>query len=426
MPELKMNQDELIDIASNKKINQPIYFSAASQLDNLLHSTPLDSTLLGAACRHVRLHSYPVRLGAACRHLRLHSYPVRLGAVGLSYCAVVGEAVVVPLPKEVPVVVDDVVGREVLVEVVFVAENNSSETPKAPNSTKFPPVLKYGTGALATMGACIFSNPLEVIKTRMQLQGEMQSRGTYVTQYRNVFHAGYVIVKNEGIRGIQKGLVLGLCYQAVMNGSRLGGYDLLREKYTEYTGKQSSMPVNIITGAVSGAFASFLGSPFYLVKTQQQAQCAQTAVVGYQESGVPGLWRGVTGSIPRLVVGSSVQLSTYSKCRQLFEDHSPLKQGVLLHFSASMLAGMFVAVAMNPFDVITTRMYNQPVDPKTKKGLFYRNVFDCFSKTVRAEGIRGMYKGLMALYLRLGPHTVLTFVFWEQLRKPFEDVQLKL
>ena len=30
------------------------------------------------------------------------------------------------------------------------------------------------TGGLAASGACLFSNPLEVVKTRMQLQGELQ------------------------------------------------------------------------------------------------------------------------------------------------------------------------------------------------------------------------------------------------------------
>jgi hypothetical protein len=30
--------------------------------------------------------------------------------------------------------------------------------------------------------------------------------------------------------------------------------------------------------------------------------------------------------------------------------------------------------------------------------------------------VRSFYKGVVAHYLRLGPHTVLTFVFWERLK----------
>jgi len=36
--------------------------------------------------------------------------------------------------------------------------------------------LECSTGGLAACCACIFSNPLEVVKTRMQLQGELQVR----------------------------------------------------------------------------------------------------------------------------------------------------------------------------------------------------------------------------------------------------------
>lgn len=33
------------------------------------------------------------------------------------------------------------------------------------------------------------------------------------------------------------------------------------------------------------------------------------------------------------------------------------------------------------------------------------------------EGLLGLYKGIGAVYLRLGPHTVLSLFFWDELRK---------
>jgi solute carrier family 25 protein 34/35 len=79
---------------------------------------------------------------------------------------------------------------------------------------------------------------------------------------------------------------------------------------------------------------------------------------------------------------------------------------------------------MNPFDVFSTRLSNQPVNPVTKKGLLYDNLYDCAKKTYRNEGIRGMYKGFWAHYLRLGPHTILTLVFWEQCKMMTKNLGL--
>lgn len=50
------------------------------------------------------------------------------------------------------------------------------------------------------------------------------------------------------------------------------------------------------------------------------------------------------------------------------------------------------------------------------KGVLYKNIFDCFVKTVKAEGLKGLYKGFVPNYWRLAPHTVLNLTFWEQLK----------
>jgi solute carrier family 25 protein 34/35 len=102
-----------------------------------------------------------------------------------------------------------------------------------------------------------------------------------------------------------------------------------------------------------------------------------------------------------------------------------VKDGVLTHLSASLVAGLVVTTAMNPFDVVSTRLFSQQV-VKGSGGALYKSgvggIFDCMSKIYRAEGLGGFYKGWSAHYLRLGPHTVLTFVFWEQIKTVYDKV----
>lgn len=120
-------------------------------------------------------------------------------------------------------------------------------------------------GGVAACCAGVFTNPLEVVKTRFQLQGELQSRGIYTVHYKNVFHAFYVIAKEDGIFALQKGLVPALWYQLFMNGVRLGTFDLIQKKGLIHVDDDVSVVRSIAAGATSGSIGALIGSPFYMV-----------------------------------------------------------------------------------------------------------------------------------------------------------------
>lgn len=82
--------------------------------------------------------------------------------------------------------------------------------------------MDFIIGGTAAMCAGFFTNPLEVIKTRIQLQGELQKKGEHFIHYKNIIHASYQIVKHDGLLALQKGLFPATLVQLIMNGSRLG------------------------------------------------------------------------------------------------------------------------------------------------------------------------------------------------------------
>ncbi|KAM9333093.1 solute carrier family 25 member 35 [Pholidichthys leucotaenia] len=288
----------------------------------------------------------------------------------------------------------------------------------------------------AACGACLFTNPLEVVKTRMQLQGELKSRGSYQVHYRNVFHAFYIIGKVDGLAGLQKGLVPGLCYQFFMNGIRLGSYAIIESAGFIHTRGRVSTVKTILAGAMAGVVGAVMGSPVYLVKTHLQSQSTASIAVGHQYKhqgmvhalmaiykghGILGLWRGASAAVPRVSVGSAAQLSTFSSSKELVIDLQVFPENSwLVSLSAGMISSVVVVLAMTPFDVISTRLYNQPVD-QFGKGQLYRGFTDCFSQTLKKEGLTGLYKGLGASYFRLGPHTILSLFFWDELRKLYRQ-----
>lgn len=92
-----------------------------------------------------------------------------------------------------------------------------------------------------------------------------------------------------------------------------------------------------------------------------------------------------------------------------------MQEGFQVHLISSCVCGLITTTAMNPFDVVSTRLYSQKVTNGV--GVLYSGVFECVQKTFKSEGLHGFMKGWTAHYLRLGPHTVATFVFWEQLKR---------
>lgn len=291
-------------------------------------------------------------------------------------------------------------------------------------------------GGIAAVGAGVFTNPLEVIKTRMQLQGELASKGQYTVHYKNILSATYVIVKHDGIRSLQAGLAPALWFQFVMNGTRLGTYQILFENgYTKDNEGNSVFYKSVLVGGVCGILGAWAGSPLYLVKTHLQAQAAQEIAFGHQHNhggtwkafkhiyttqGIKGLFRGGASSMPRAFSGSTSQLTSFAYSKEWLMKYSAFHDSpVLTAFVASITSGVVIGLCMTPFDLIALRLYNQGVDANGK-GLLYNGYTDCVVKIWRSEGFFGFYKGLGASYIRLAPHTVLSLVFWDKLKDIFK------
>ncbi|XP_031849294.1 solute carrier family 25 member 35 [Nomia melanderi] len=294
-----------------------------------------------------------------------------------------------------------------------------------------PPGIEFAIGALAATGAGFFTNPIDVVKVRLQLQGELAARNSYKKIYKNTLHAAYLIGKHEGVLALQAGIVPALYFQVVLNGIRLGVYNTAKnhELITNQKGDTAIFSTVIVTG-LSGCMGAVLGSPFYMIKTQLQSQSAQSIAVGHQhnhmgtwctikslwkEGGIAALYRGWYAGVPRLFVGSATQLTTFGLAADWLRSLDILTdQPILLTFVASAIGGSCVALTIQPFDVLATRLYNQRTEVGGK-GALYGGLVDAFLKIFRTEGVTGLYKGLVPTWMRIAPHTVLCLVFYEKL-----------
>jgi len=283
-----------------------------------------------------------------------------------------------------------------------------------PNSTRFL------LGGLSGVGAVCFTQPLDLVKNRMQMSGE----GGAAKQYKNTFHTAYMVVREEGLLAIYNGLSAGALRQATYTTTRLGIYTLLFDKFAK-DGKNPSFAVKAGLGVIAGAVAACVGNPaeVALVRMCLDGKLPPAARRNYSNAiqaiykigaseGVTTLWRGCTPTVLRAMVVNAAQLATYSQSKQMLIESGWFKDNILCHFAGSMISGFVTTAVSMPVDIAKTRIQNmQVIDGKPE----YRNAFDVWSRVINKEGIFALWKGFTPSYLRIGPHTVLMFIFLEKL-----------
>uniref|UniRef100_A0A8C6SNU7 Mitochondrial 2-oxoglutarate/malate carrier protein n=1 Tax=Neogobius melanostomus TaxID=47308 RepID=A0A8C6SNU7_9GOBI len=266
---------------------------------------------------------------------------------------------------------------------------------------------------ICRMGATVFVQPLDLVKNRMQLAGQ----GTKAREYKTSFHCLVSILKNEGVSGVYTGLSAGLFRQATYTTTRLDG-------------RPPNFLMKAGIGMTAGAVGAFVGTPAEVALIRMTAPLAERR--GYsnvfnalaritREEGVTTLWRGCVPTMARALVVNAAQLASYSQSKQALLDSGYFGDDILCHFCASMISGLVTTAASMPVDIVKTRIQNMKmIDGKPE----YKNGLDVLMRVVGKEGFFSLWKGFTPYYARLGPHTVLTFIFLEQMNRLYKKHML--
>ncbi|KNC87458.1 hypothetical protein SARC_00440 [Sphaeroforma arctica JP610] len=283
-------------------------------------------------------------------------------------------------------------------------------------------------GAASAVSAICIVHPIDVVKTRLQLQGEMASHSA--KQYTGITSSLINVAKHEGMAGLYKGLGAACMLQITVTGTRFGFYNYTKELLGVNKDSPNQHMQNMGLALGAGICGAVAGNPFYAMKTRFQASAGGSSVaVGHQhqvttltqeikriivQEGPRGYFRGVTAFIPRVVAFSTGQLTSYDFCK-----HHLLQRGwaddVTTHLTSGSAAAAVGITLMQPFDFLAARIMNQPL--VNGKPAYYKGVVDCAVKSVKSEGIFVLFKGASANYARMCPYNLLCFVFFEQYKK---------
>ncbi|GMF02654.1 unnamed protein product [Ambrosiozyma monospora] len=173
----------------------------------------------------------------------------------------------------------------------------------------------------------------------------------------------------------------------------------------------------------AGAVGGLIGNPSDIVNIRmqndktlpkEQQRNYKHAIDGLikitKDEGVSALLKGLGPNLVRGVLMTASQVVSYDLFKSFlvknFEFDPTTKT---THFTSSLFAGLVATTVCSPADVLKTRIMSSSGSKQSAVGILMN--------AVKTEGVGFMFRGWTPAFIRLGPHTILTFIALEQLRK---------
>ncbi|PFH50954.1 hypothetical protein AMATHDRAFT_80541 [Amanita thiersii Skay4041] len=336
------------------------------------------------------------------------------------------------------------------------ALDNGNKGTSLDSSVGLDPTIDFIAGTLSGIAGLIVGYPFDTVKVRFQSPA-------IAGKYKSTLHALVTIIREERFVGLYKGITSPLATAALLNGVVFASYRFFMKLQLENGESVPTLTQIGLAGVGSGIVSTLVTTPTELIKIRQQDQLVRTsprqvALQILRESGIRGLYRGVTATALR-DTGYGAYFAAYEATCRYFSATPPSGQLPItsniknemesLSWPALMVAGGVAGIvgwiATFPFDVVKTRMQGtvqaQPttasytplpttnVNPLTplvnshhsgrgsapEQGHTnpYRTVYSTIINSYRTEGIGVFFRGLAPTLIRAIPVNMVTFVVFE-------------
>ncbi|KAH6572962.1 hypothetical protein BASA50_009115 [Batrachochytrium salamandrivorans] len=254
-------------------------------------------------------------------------------------------------------------------------------------------------GAIAGVTEIITMYPLDVVKTRFQIQ-------VGNTEYKSIADCFRKIIKAEGAAALYRGIIPPIMVEAPKRAIKFGANDQYRQLYMKEFGFEESQGLAVMTGVSAGITEALLVTTPELVKIRMQDKRNAGLYKGsgdvvskiMKQEGFLTFGRGLEATMWRHGAWNGGYFGVITLIRSNLPK-AESKEGVLLNnFIAGAIGGTVGTIINTPFDVAKTRVQSQMTLP-----LKYNWTLPAIATIAREEGVGALYKGFMPKVLRLGP-----------------------
>jgi len=273
----------------------------------------------------------------------------------------------------------------------------------------------------AVAGACevIGTMPLDVVKTRMQINPGL---------YKHPIDAAVKIFRAGGVPALYYGMPAFLMQTAGKASIRFCAYEQIRLVLNmtvgEKTVKQHEVFYNMIAGLGAGtAEACFWTTPTERLKVLRQTEVGAanprytsmyTSVrIILREQGIRGLYVGLVPTAIRQSSSVGFRFMWYDSVKALIGKIPHINKDLTNLLSGGTVGGLSVA-ANNPVDVIKSMQQSVSGGGKSP-GARPLSTWTCAKKIYADSGVSGFYRGLTARVPRVFCGQAITFAVYERM-----------
>mmetsp|Transcript_6435 Transcript_6435/g.9652 ORF Transcript_6435/g.9652 Transcript_6435/m.9652 type:complete len:312 (-) Transcript_6435:62-997(-) len=205
-------------------------------------------------------------------------------------------------------------------------------------------VFLAGLGSGITEAVAVVT-PAEVCKIRMQAQYHSMIDPEQMARrkYRNVFQTAALIVKEEGIGALYKGVVPTTMRQGCNQAVNFTVYQMFKSKWEARKGGELASWQIMMIGGLSGGMGPAVNNPLDVVKTRLQKQVVlpntepkykglfQGIGLIAKEEGIMALWKGLTPRLLRIMPGQAITFGTYEFVAKNLNQAAGFKKSSVVH-----------------------------------------------------------------------------------------------
>ncbi|KAK9446561.1 mitochondrial carrier domain-containing protein [Limtongia smithiae] len=290
-----------------------------------------------------------------------------------------------------------------------------------------PFVYQFAAGAIAGVSEILVMYPLDVVKTRVQLQ---VGKGSGGESYNGMIDTFTKIVKNEGFSRLYRGISAPILMEAPKRATKFAANDEWGKFYRKAFGvDKMSQPLSILTGATAGATEAFVVVPFELVKIRLQDRESGSLYKGpldcaikiVKNEGVLAMYNGLEATLWRHILWNAGYFGVIFKVRAMLPKADTPTQQTLMDLLAGSIGGTAGTIINTPLDVVKSRIQNtvrvEGVTPK------YNWAWPAVGTVFKEEGFGSLYKGFIPKVLRLGPGGGILLVVFTACMDFFRSIQ---